>query len=115
MTSLALLSEAILSGQVPDHEVPALCKEHPGLDWVLEGRSRATPARAVQMTGQGVAPPTTALCPVVDKFDLVSDPSLGHCLMGQESRRPVKRFGFFSKFVRSLHLSSLPEQQWRKG
>lgn len=103
MTSLALLADCICSGQVPDHEVPALCKEHPGLEAELENRSRAARARVGET--RRVHPPTGARR--VDQFHLVSDPSLGHCLVVEESRGPLKSIGFLSKFVRSFHMSSV--------
>lgn len=110
MTSLALLSEAILSGQVPDHAVPALCKEHPGLEAELENRSRAARARIGETLR--VRPPTGTRS--VDCFNLVCNATFGHCLVVEEVGGSLKTGGFLSEFVGSgLHLSSLPEQQWR--
>lgn len=35
MTPLEVLAACILSGQVPEHIVPSLCAEHPGLAELL--------------------------------------------------------------------------------
>ncbi len=107
MTSLALLADCICSGQVPDHEVPALCKEHPGLEAELERRSRAARARIGET--RRVHPPTGARR--VDRFNLVCNATFGHCLVVEEVGCSLKTGGFLSEFMGSgLHLSSLPQQ-----
>lgn len=103
MTSLALLSEAILSGQVPDHEVPALCKEHAGLEAELEYRSRAARARIGET--RRVQPPTGARR--VDSFNLVCNATFGHCLVVEEVGCSLKTGGFLSEFFSSFHWSSV--------
>lgn len=116
MTSLAPILECVLSGQVPQEHVPALCKDNPGLGWLLVRQSRGTPIACADQTGRGAsASPTQRASRPVDPFNLVSDPTLGHGLMSEKSRSPVKRVGLFSEFIRSaLHLSSFPQQVWRK-
>lgn len=115
MTSLAALADCITSGQVPQEAVPALCKDNPGLGWILERRSRATPARTVQ-TGQGAIhlPSHMALCPV-DPFNLNREAALSRGSCDEESRRPLKHRGLLSQFIRSLHsISFLPRKIWRQ-
>lgn len=110
MTSLAALADAVLSGQVPQEHVPALCKDNPGLEAELENRSRAARARVGET--RRVHPPTGARR--VDCFNLVCNATFGHCLVLEEVGCSLKTGGFLSEFVGSgLHLSSLPQQQWR--
>lgn len=114
MTDLRAVADCVLSGQVPDQDVPSLVAQTPGLREELERRSRAMSPALTADAGQGetISSPD-ALCPA-DPINLRRDSALAHRLAKQESRRPLKTRGLLSKFLSSLHAASFLWKTWSR-
>lgn len=113
MTDIQALADCIVSGQVPDWQVPGLVLNNPGVAAELNRRSSAmSPARAVE-AGRGASISSPDGLRPADPVHFPGDCALAHRLGEEESRRPLKTRGLLSKLIRSIHLPSFLRTPWR--
>lgn len=113
MTPLHALADCIVSGQVPDHAVPWLIDETPGLAAELKRRSSAMSPALIVQAGRGASISSPDGLRPANPIHFPGDCALAHRLGEEESRRPLKTRGLLSKLIRSIHLPSLLRTPWR--
>ncbi len=114
MTDIQALADCIVSGQVPDEQVPCLVLGTPGLADELKRRSRAVSPALIVEAGRGASISSPDDFRPADPLNLPRQGALAHRLGKQESRRPLKTSGLLSKLIRSIHMPSFLRSLLRK-